>query len=65
MCWNEVGIVKCHTTDTENSIEVEFHDTSTHHSIHMNNHLNHTMAALSYSVLVLACETPRFIMFTI
>uniref|UniRef100_A0A336LWJ2 CSON003924 protein n=1 Tax=Culicoides sonorensis TaxID=179676 RepID=A0A336LWJ2_CULSO len=58
MVWNHVGIVRSHKTDAEDSIEVEFHDTSTHHGIHLNNHLNHTMASLSSSVLALACEAP-------
>lgn len=58
MVWNHIGIVRSHKTDAEDSIEAEFHDTSTHHGIHMNNHLNHSMAALSSSVLALACEAP-------
>ncbi|KAI5644928.1 minichromosome loss protein, mcl1, middle region domain-containing protein [Phthorimaea operculella] len=59
MCWNEVGIVRCHTVeDGESTIDVEFHDTTFHHGIHLNNYLNHTMASLSSSVLALACETP-------
>ncbi|RVE48134.1 hypothetical protein evm_007194 [Chilo suppressalis] len=59
MCWNEVGIVRCHTLENgESSIDVEFHDTNVHHGINLNNYLNHTMASLSSSVLALACETP-------
>lgn len=58
MVWNNVGIVKAHTTDAENSIGVEFHDASVHHDIHVGNYLNHTMAALSSTVLALACEAP-------
>lgn len=58
MVWNQVGIVRAHTTDAENSIEVEFHDSSVHHGLHMNNYLNHTMASLSTSVLALCSETP-------
>lgn len=54
MVWNGVGIVRCHKTDSENSIEAEFHDASMHHGIHMSNFLNHTMASLSSSVLALA-----------
>lgn len=54
MVWNGVGIVRCHRTDTENSIEAEFHDASMHHGIHMSNFLNHTMASLSSTVLALA-----------
>lgn len=58
MVWNNIGIVRSHTSENENSIEVEFHDSLTHHGIHMNNYLNHTMACLSSTVLALACETP-------
>lgn len=54
MVWNAVGIVRCHRTDAENSIEAEFHDASMHHGIHMSNFLSHTMASLSSSVLALA-----------
>ncbi|XP_049775288.1 WD repeat and HMG-box DNA-binding protein 1 isoform X1 [Schistocerca cancellata] len=56
MVWNSVGIVRCHDTEEENSIDVEFHDTSVHHSIHMPNFLKHTLAALTEEILVLACE---------
>lgn len=58
MVWNHVGIVRAHSTNTENSIEVEFHDASIHHGLHMVNHLNHTMASLSATVLALCNETP-------
>ncbi|XP_063387862.1 WD repeat and HMG-box DNA-binding protein 1-like [Cydia fagiglandana] len=58
MCWNDIGIVRCHTQENgESTIDVEFHDTNLHHGINLNNYLNHTMASLSASVLVLACET--------
>ncbi|CAH3160505.1 unnamed protein product [Porites lobata] len=56
MVWNSVGIVRCHTEDEISSIEVEFHDTSTHHPLHLTNHLNHSMAALSSTALLLACK---------
>ena len=54
--WNSVGIVRCYNTESDNSIDVEFHDTSLHHSLHINNYLKHSMAALTEQVLVLACE---------
>lgn len=57
MVWNHVGIVRAHTTSTENAIEVEFHDASIHHGLHMVNHLNHTIASLSSSVLALCNES--------
>jgi len=56
MVWNSVGIVRCHTEDEISSIEVEFHNTSTHHPLHLTNHMNHTMAALSSTALLLAGE---------
>lgn len=59
LLWNDVGIVRARVTDSENSIEVEFHDASVHHGIHMTNYLHHKMASLSTTVLALACETPR------
>lgn len=60
MCWNDIGIVRCHTAENgESTIDVEFHDTNLHHGIHLNNYLNHTMASLSSTVVALACETPR------
>ncbi|XP_053622607.1 WD repeat and HMG-box DNA-binding protein 1 [Plodia interpunctella] len=59
LCWNDVGIVRCHTMENgESTIDVEFHDTNVHHGITLNNYLNHTMASLSTTVLALACETP-------
>ncbi|XP_011312326.1 WD repeat and HMG-box DNA-binding protein 1 isoform X2 [Fopius arisanus] len=59
MMWNDVGIVKCYKSedDEDSSIEVEFHDTSVHHSMHMNNYLRHTMAALSTEALALSCPS--------
>lgn len=58
LVWNSVGLVRAHSSDAENSIEVDFHDASVHHSIHMSNYLNHTMASLSRTVLALAREAP-------
>lgn len=59
LVWNSVGLVRAHSSDAENAIEVDFHDTSIHHGIHMSNYLQHTMASLSSTVLALAGETPR------
>lgn len=57
LVYNHVGIVRSHSDDKDNAIEVEFHDSSKHHGIHMNNYLNHTMAGLSESVLAMACTS--------
>lgn len=59
MIWNHVGQVLSHSTVEENSIIVEFHDTTLHPSIHILNNLNHQMASLSTTSLALATkETP-------
>ncbi|XP_014610650.1 PREDICTED: WD repeat and HMG-box DNA-binding protein 1-like [Polistes canadensis] len=59
MVWNHVGIVKCFNSEDgeESSIEVEFHDITIHRSMHINNYLNHTIAALSSNALVLNCPS--------
>lgn len=60
--WNNIGIVRQYNTpdseanDDDGSIEVEFHDTSVHHSLHFGNPSSFTMAALSSQALVLASE---------
>lgn len=56
MVWNSVGIVRCFNTETESSIDVEFHDASFHHTMHLDNYLKHSLASLSEKALVLACE---------
>jgi chromosome transmission fidelity protein 4 len=46
----------CFTSEDgeDSNIEVNFHDVTVHHSMHINNFLHHTMAALSTEALVLA-----------
>lgn len=56
MVWNSVGVVKQYTSDDENSVDVEFHDTAVHHGLHLNNNLGHSMADLSSKALALAAE---------
>ncbi|XP_078001089.1 WD repeat and HMG-box DNA-binding protein 1-like [Glandiceps talaboti] len=57
MIWNSVGIIKAYNTDEENSIEVEFHDSSLHHAMHLDNGVGYTMAAMSTQAVVLAAES--------
>lgn len=49
-----MGIILHYNTDEENSVNIEFHDTATHHAMHVANTLEHTMADLSSEVVVLA-----------
>lgn len=48
----------CYTSEDgeDSNIEVSFHDVTVHHSMHINNYLGHTMAALSIEALALACK---------
>lgn len=57
MVWNDIGMVKCFTSEDgeESSIEVEFHDVTIHRSMHINNYLRHTIAALSSQAFALNC----------
>lgn len=60
-----MGVVRQYSGDEESSIDVEFHDSSVHHALHINNTLGHSMAALSTQVLALAAESqeeqPRWV----
>ena len=44
-----------YNTDDENSINIEFHDTATHHAMHVTNTMGHSMADLSAQAVLLAC----------
>lgn len=54
--WNSVGIVTQYNTEEEESIDIEFHDSATHHAMHISNALGHTMADLSAEAALLATE---------
>jgi len=62
--WNDIGVVIQYNSEDEQSITVEFHDTATHHAIHVSNTLSHVLADLSTSAVLLACEAddknPRY-----
>ncbi|OCT68358.1 hypothetical protein XELAEV_18039657mg [Xenopus laevis] len=57
MVWNSVGVIRCYNDEQDNAIDVEFHDTSIHHAIHLTNSLNHTLADVSQEAVLLACES--------
>nr|XP_023695676.1 WD repeat and HMG-box DNA-binding protein 1 [Paramormyrops kingsleyae]XP_023695677.1 WD repeat and HMG-box DNA-binding protein 1 [Paramormyrops kingsleyae] len=56
MVWNSVGIVRGYNDEQDNAIDVEFHDTSIHHAMHLTNSLGHILADLSREAVLLACE---------
>ncbi|XP_053553581.1 WD repeat and HMG-box DNA-binding protein 1 [Bombina bombina] len=57
MVWNSIGVIRCYNDEQDNAIDVEFHDTSIHHAIHLTNTLNHTIADISQEAVLLACES--------
>ena len=54
--YNLVGVVRSHNDDEASMVEVEFHNTITHHSFSLPNPSGYSMAALSEQALVLATE---------
>ena len=54
--WNDVGIIRQYNSEEENSVDIEFHDTSIHHAMHITNNHNYTMASLSREAVLLAGE---------
>uniref|UniRef100_A0A8C9RLC1 WD repeat and HMG-box DNA-binding protein 1 n=1 Tax=Scleropages formosus TaxID=113540 RepID=A0A8C9RLC1_SCLFO len=56
LVWNSVGIVRGYNDEQDNAVDVEFHDTSVHHAMHLTNTLGHTMADMSQEAVLLACE---------
>ncbi|XP_076594786.1 WD repeat and HMG-box DNA-binding protein 1 isoform X2 [Chaetodon auriga] len=57
MMWNSVGIVRGYNDEQDNAIDVEFHDTAVHHTMHLTNSLGHTVADLSQQAVLLACPS--------
>ena len=54
--YNLVGVVRSHSDEEASMVEVEFHNTSTHHSFSLPNPAGYSMASLSEQALVLASE---------
>ncbi|KAG5888708.1 hypothetical protein JTB14_035773 [Gonioctena quinquepunctata] len=58
LCWNEVGIIRSygHNSDETGtrSIEVEFHDSTFHNSMMMQNYHDYSMASLSKTAFLVA-----------
>jgi chromosome transmission fidelity protein 4 len=56
LVYNSVGIVKAFTSESESSIDVEFHDVEVHHAFHLANPEGYCLAALTRRLVVLARE---------
>lgn len=54
MRWNSVGLITQFCTEGDESIDIEFHNASFHHTIHIKNQFGYTMADVSKEAVVLA-----------
>ena len=52
-----MAIARSYNDTEDGAIEVEFHDASVHHAIHVPNTLNHHLADVSAEALLLGCES--------
>ena len=52
--YNHVGIVRSYLDENDNAIDVNFHDASHHHAVHLSNIFGYNMAYLSSHALVMA-----------
>lgn len=53
LIWNDIGIIRSFDDETP-FIDITFHDTSLHNSMHLRNTNNHTLASLSSKAVALA-----------
>ncbi|VDP20108.1 unnamed protein product [Soboliphyme baturini] len=54
LMWNSIGIIKLYNSEEDSTIDVEFHDTSFHHSLHFSNTLT------DYSIGDVSAEAVAF-----
>ena len=56
LAYNSVGLVKGFTSESESSLDVEFHDVAVHHAFHLANPEGYQLAAITGRLLLLARE---------
>ncbi len=54
MVWNSVGLITQFNKEGDESIDIEFHNVSLHHTIHIKNQYGYTMGDMSKEAVVLA-----------
>jgi len=54
MCWNSVGMITQFNKESDESIDIEFHNATYHHTIHLKNQYGYTMADMSKEAIILA-----------
>ena len=57
LTWNNIGTIRCiNNSSDDKSIEIEFHDITTHHNLHLTNYENFSLGSLSNCCYVLATQ---------
>ena len=59
MVWNSVGLITQFNKEGDESVDIEFHNVSLHHTIHIKNQFGYTMADMSKEAVVLASPGPQ------
>ncbi len=54
MVWNTIGLITQYIKEGDESIDIEFHNASYHHTIHIKNQFGYTMADMSKEAIVMA-----------
>jgi len=54
MVWNSVGLITQYIKEGDESIDIEFHNATYHHTIHIKNQFGYTMADMSKEAIVMA-----------
>jgi hypothetical protein len=54
MVWNSVGLITQSNIKGDESINIEFHNTTFHHTIHIKNEFGYTMADMSKEAIIMA-----------
>ena len=54
MVWNSIGLITQFMKDGDESIDIEFHNATYHHTIHIKNQFGYTMADMSKEAVVMA-----------
>jgi chromosome transmission fidelity protein 4 len=54
MVWNSIGLITQFMKEDDESIDIEFHNASYHHTIHLKNQYGYTMADMSKEAIVMA-----------
>ncbi len=59
MAWNNIGLITQFMKENDDSIDIEFHNATYHHTIHLKNQFGYTMADMSTEAVLMASPGKR------